>query len=151
MLWDFVSSISVGFLRLRNISDILYFKSKGTKELEHYNACSIKVLHFYILKLTRQVQTMQAAIDCRDTDHFYNFSHLCVVHWGLVFTEQIFSFYWLPSDCCVPLQLAMLSSLSYKGRYWKFVSLYFKCVRVGQCHWHKINNQKNFKGPAQNS
>lgn len=92
--------------------------------------------------MTKWVQIMQAAIDCKDTDNFYNFSHLCVVHYGPVFT--VFRARFFPStDCCVPLQLAMLSSLSNKGRYWKFVSLYFKCVRVGQCHWHKINNQKN--------
>lgn len=69
---------------------------------------------------------MQAAVDCRNTDNFYNFSHLCVVHYGLVF--MVFKARFFPSTDClvtagVPLQLAMLSSLSYKGRYWKFVSL----------------------------
>lgn len=55
---------------------------------------------------------MQAATDCRDTDHFYNFSHLCMAHYGLVFT--VFRDRFFPSTnglvtAGVPLHLAMIS------------------------------------------
>lgn len=67
---------------------------------------------------------MQAATDCRNTDDFCNFSHLCVVHYGLVFAVFRAGFF-LSTDCLVPagvpLQLAMLSPLNYKRRYRKFV------------------------------